>query len=35
MPTIKVTDANFDEVVLKSDKPFLNRFTAEWFGPCE
>ena len=32
MPTIKVTDENFDQVVLKSEKPFLQRFTAEWCG---
>ncbi len=32
MPTIKVTDETFDQVVLKSEKPFLQRFTAEWCG---
>ena len=35
MPTIKVTDETFDQVVLKSDKLFLQRFTAEWCGPCK
>ena len=35
MATIKVTDETFDQVVLKSDKPFVQRFTAEWCGPCK
>lgn len=34
MKSLEFTDSNFEEAVLKSEKPVLVDFSADWCPPC-